>query len=190
VFNHGTSQLLTSAASGGTGPDTYQWYTAPSSGTCNTGDTVIAGATSSTYTIPASQAGGIYYYCYIVTDTGVAGGATPAATASSATDQVFIRSLTISPTSVSRSGSAAARTVTLSGFGYSTSTTYNYCMSTSSSSIACVASTSGTFTGSGSSGAIPAGKTFVVPSGQATGTYYVIVYTGSVLISTTLTVTT
>jgi len=192
AINKGSSQLLTSHASGGTGTFTYQWYTAPSSGTCSTGDTSISGATASTYTVPTTQAAGIYYYCYIITDTGVTAGATPTATASSATDTVYIRSLTISPTSVSRSGSASARTVTLSGAGYSTSTTYSYCMSTSSSSTSsCVSGTSGTFTGSGATGAIPSTATLVVPSGQATGTYYVIVYTGTtVLIFATLTVTT
>ena len=191
AFNKGTAQTLTSHASGGTGTYSYQWYTAPSSGTCNTGDTAISGATSSTYAIPTSTAAGIYYYCYIVTDIGVTSGSTPTPTATSATDTVYIRGLTISPTSVSRSGTAAARTVTLSGAGYSTSTTYSYCMSTSSSSVSCISGTSGTFTGSGTTGAIPSGKTLVVPSGQATSTYYVIVYTGTtVLITATLTVTT
>ena len=178
----GTSQLLTAHASGGTTTYSYQWYTAPSSGTCNTGDTAISGATAATYTVPTTQPAGIYYYCYIVTDTGVSAGATPTATASSATDTVSIRSLTISPTSVSRSGTAAARTVTLTGAGYSTSSTSSYCLSTSSSSISCVSGTTGTFTGSGATGAIPSGTTLVVPSGQAIATYYVMVYSGATIL--------
>ena len=51
---------------GAVGPQlTYQWYSNTSAST--TGSTAISGATSSTYTVPTSQAGTKYYYV-VVTD--------------------------------------------------------------------------------------------------------------------------
>ncbi|MDA4123928.1 MAG: hypothetical protein OK438_00565 [Thaumarchaeota archaeon] len=112
--------------------------------------------------------------------------------ATSSCEPLSVLSLTVSPTSVSASGTSSQRRVTLqsSSAGYDTSTTYNYCMSTSAVSITCVGGTSGTFTGTGATGTIPSGTRFTVPHNQATGTYYVIIYTGATIwITATLTVT-
>ncbi len=91
VIDQGQSVLLTAPApTGGTGTFTYQWYTASSPGTCTTGDAPISGATSASYAVPTSTTSGIYYYCYIITDTGVTSGSTPAPTSGSGTDQVTV----------------------------------------------------------------------------------------------------
>ena len=60
-------ELSTTAATGGTAPITYQWYSATSNSTCNTG-TEIGGATGQTYTPPALPVG-TYFYCVWATDS-------------------------------------------------------------------------------------------------------------------------
>jgi hypothetical protein len=68
-----TASLLSAAATGGTGPYTYQWYRSTVSGFTPGGGNLIAGATSLTLNdsglIPNTQ----YYYEVIATDTGNAG---------------------------------------------------------------------------------------------------------------------
>jgi hypothetical protein len=59
--------LTTTAATGGTAPITYQWYTATSTSTCSSG-TLIHGATGQSYTTP-DLAVGTYYYCVWATDS-------------------------------------------------------------------------------------------------------------------------
>ncbi|HKT21335.1 MAG TPA: hypothetical protein VJR06_01750, partial [Nitrososphaerales archaeon] len=92
TIDNGQSLLLTSHPSGGTGTFTYQWYIAASPGTCNSGDTLISGATSSIYDVTTPTAYDPYYACYIVTDTGVTSGSSPAPTAGSSTYLVTIDS--------------------------------------------------------------------------------------------------
>jgi hypothetical protein len=60
-----TTTLTSTAASGGTDPITYQWYSG--SLTCSSG-TPIAGATGTSYTTPALSAG-TFYYCVWATDS-------------------------------------------------------------------------------------------------------------------------
>jgi Ig-like domain CHU_C associated len=59
--------FTTTAATGGTAPITYQWYTATSTSTCSSG-TLIQGATGQTYSTPALAAG-TDYYCVWATDS-------------------------------------------------------------------------------------------------------------------------
>src|ERR1017187_10123580 len=70
-----TASLISAAATGGTGPYTYQWYRSTVSGFTPGGGNLISGATGLTLNdsglIPNTQ----YYYEVIATDTG-AGGAT------------------------------------------------------------------------------------------------------------------
>ncbi len=72
-------------------------------------------------------------------------------------------------------------TLSTSSTGYSDSTSYGYCLSTSSTSVTCVTGTTGTFTSS-AGGAIPSSTTLTVPSGTSSGSYFVIVYSGSISI--------
>lgn len=81
----GGSQTLTANPSGGTTPYSYQWY-GGSSSTC-TSDSVISGATSSTYSAsPTTNT----YYCYKVTDS-----ATTPTSQYSATDLVTVTNYTV-----------------------------------------------------------------------------------------------
>ena len=67
-----------------------------------------------------------------------------------------------------------------SGASYADSTTFNYCLSTSSSSVACISGTTGSFTSTASGGMqTSTAPTLTVPNGQAAGTYYVEVYSGT-----------
>lgn len=98
TIDNGQSILLTAPApTGGTGTFTYQWYVASSPGTCNTGDTLISGATLSTYTITTPTAYDPYYACYIITDTGVTSGSSPTPTSGSATDLVTVSAALTAP---------------------------------------------------------------------------------------------
>jgi hypothetical protein len=62
-----TLGLTTTAATGGTAPITYQWYTATSSSSCSSG-TLIVGATGQSYTTPELSEG-TDYYCVWATDS-------------------------------------------------------------------------------------------------------------------------
>lgn len=65
-----SAQLLATAATGGTGPYTYQWYRSTTTGFSPDGGSIIAGATAlslvDTGLIPGTQ----YFYKVIATDTG------------------------------------------------------------------------------------------------------------------------
>ncbi len=98
TIDSGQTINLTSHVSGGSSTLSYQWYTATGSGTCTTSDSAISGATSSIYAIPSSTAAGTYYYCYIVTDTGVTSSATPVPVAGSAADTVTVNTALTAPT--------------------------------------------------------------------------------------------
>jgi hypothetical protein len=63
ICDGGTATALTVAYSGGTGTASYQWYSNTISST--TGGTLIAGATTSTYTPTGLTAGTYYFYCEI-----------------------------------------------------------------------------------------------------------------------------
>lgn len=61
-----TSQLLFSIAVGGSGSLQYQWYS--NSSNSSIGGSLIVGATSSSYTVPATQTAGDRFYYVVVTD--------------------------------------------------------------------------------------------------------------------------
>ncbi|MDG6990537.1 MAG: hypothetical protein JRM99_03860, partial [Nitrososphaerota archaeon] len=123
TIDSGQSLLLTSHPSGGTGSFTYQWYSGTSS-TCSS-DALVSGATSPTYTVPTSTSAGTYYYCYIITDTGVTPGSSPTPTATSSTFAVIVDttlaapSISASPSATDTGGSSTLSVV--SGFSGGTS---------------------------------------------------------------------
>lgn len=65
-----TASLSSAAATGGTGPYTYQWYRSTSSGFSPGAGSLISGATSLTLADSGLNPGGIYYYVVVATDTG------------------------------------------------------------------------------------------------------------------------
>jgi hypothetical protein len=66
TIDDGQTVTLHSAAAGGSGSDSYQWYSGSSKSGCTSLGNPISGATSTTY--GASPSTGTYY-CYVVTDS-------------------------------------------------------------------------------------------------------------------------
>lgn len=71
-YNASTQVLVLSstAATGGTGPYTYQWYYSTTTGFSPGGGNIISGATSLTLTQSGVIPGTQYYYVVVATDTG------------------------------------------------------------------------------------------------------------------------
>ncbi len=65
-----TASLSVAAATGGTGPYTYQWYRSTTSGFSPGAGSLISGATALTLSDSGLVPGTQYYYSNIVTDTG------------------------------------------------------------------------------------------------------------------------
>jgi len=157
-----TSATATSCVSGS--PSSF---TSSSSGTIPSGTTV---------TVPSAAAAGPYYVIVYQAS----------AVVSSAAFSVVTPTMSIAPAS-----GPSGTMITLSGSNYITSTLYSDCLSTSSSATSsCLSASKSSFTTS-SSGAIPSGTTVSVPSGTVAGTYYVLVYSGTTVVTqSTFTVTT
>lgn len=97
VISQGTTLTLDTLAKSSLGlPITYQWYHNTSAST--SGATKISGATSNSYTIPASTTAGSHYYYCVISSTG---GATSVTTNISAIQvNVKLTGITISPRSL------------------------------------------------------------------------------------------
>ena len=65
-----TANLASTAASGGTGPYTYQWHRSTVSGFTPGGGDALAGQTALTLADTGLTAGTTYYYVLVATDTG------------------------------------------------------------------------------------------------------------------------
>jgi hypothetical protein len=65
-----TANLSSTAASGGTGPYTYQWYRSTVAGFTPGGGNILSGKTALTLADTGLQAGTTYYYKLVSTDTG------------------------------------------------------------------------------------------------------------------------
>ena len=125
IVDSGRSVSLQSAASGGTGSYSYQWYTAPSSGACSPSDTAISGATSSSYSASPTLN---TFYCYILIDTGVTSGSSPPAAAYSATDTITVSpafnapTITVSPSTIDSGQGSTLSTIAVFNGGTPTYT--------------------------------------------------------------------
>lgn len=84
--------LLSAAATAGTGPYTYQWYRATTTGFSPGGGNIIAGATALTLSDSGLVPGTQYYYKVVATDTGASN-----ATANSAQLSVLTLAPVLSP---------------------------------------------------------------------------------------------
>lgn len=65
-----SASLLATAATGATGPVTYQWYQSTTTGFSPSGGNLVAGATTLSYTFTGLNPNVIYYYKVIATDVG------------------------------------------------------------------------------------------------------------------------
>ncbi len=65
-----TASVAATAATGGTGPYTYQWYRSTTTGFTPGGGNIISGATALTYSDSGLIPNTIYYYKVVATDTG------------------------------------------------------------------------------------------------------------------------
>lgn len=65
-----TASLSATAATGGTGPYTYQWYRSTTSGFTPGGGNAVSGATALTLDDTGLTPGTLYYYKVVATDTG------------------------------------------------------------------------------------------------------------------------
>ena len=133
----GTPGSLSLAYSGGTGTATYQWYSNTTNAT--TGGTAIVGATAASYTPPALNTAGSFYYYGIATLSGSGCGA---ATSSSA-EVIAVADPTVSvqplPTqTVCQNGVSTPLTVTVTG-GTGT-TTYQWFTNPLNSNVGGIAS--------------------------------------------------
>ncbi len=93
--------------------------------------------------------------------------------------QTFTASL--ATLSLSPGSGPAGTVVSLAGTGYQSGTSYTACLSTSATNFGTCLSKSNSF--SGDDQQIPSGITIQVPSSTTAGSYYVIVYSGSQLLS-------
>lgn len=75
LVGQSTASLLSAAASGGSGPYTYQWYRSTVNGFVPGSGNLISGATALSLADSGLVAGTTYYYVVVATDTG-AGNAT------------------------------------------------------------------------------------------------------------------
>jgi hypothetical protein len=125
------------AYTGGTGTANYQWYSNNTNAT--TGGTLIAGATSATYTPATLNTAGNYYYYGIATLTG--SGCGSATSASSEVVVVADPSITVQPLTtqtVCQNGTSTPLTVTVTG-GTGT-TTYQWFTNPINSNVGGIAS--------------------------------------------------
>src|SRR4051812_48181831 len=65
-----TANLSATAATGGTGPYTYQWYRSTTTGFSPGAGNILAGKTALTLADSGLTPGTVYYYKVVVTDTG------------------------------------------------------------------------------------------------------------------------
>ena len=111
LCQNATPTALTIVATGGNGAFSYQWYSHSSN--TNTGGTLIAGATSNSYTPPTNTVGTKYYYC-IVRQNSTSGCSVTSATAAI----IVISAPTITQpasSSVCQGGTPTTLSITISG---------------------------------------------------------------------------
>jgi large repetitive protein len=157
ICNNATATVLSVTASG-TGTLTYQWYSNATSAT--TGGTIIASATTATFTPPNSPASTVYYYCVV---TGACG------TSTSTVSEVIVNPLTVITTNpiatqtICNNGTPTVLSVTATGTG---TLTYQWYSNTTSTT------TGGTLIGSATT------ATFTPPNSLVSTDYYYCVVTG------------
>ncbi len=153
---NGSASALTSSLSGGSGL-TYQWYS--NSTSSNTGGTLIANATSSSFTPPTNQIGTTYYYVVVTNSSGCVS----PSTVSGAISVNAVPTIALSSSSNNVTYSANSQTTTISYSGSTGSpTTY---------SISWNANPSNSFAAVANANLSSSPITIDVPAGTSNGTY-------------------
>ncbi len=153
---NGSASALTSSLSGGSGL-TYQWYS--NSTSSNTGGTLIANATSSSFTPPTNQIGTTYYYVVVTNSSGCES----PSTVSGAISVNAVPTIALSSSSNNVTYSANSQTTTISYSGSTGSpTTY---------SISWNANPSNSFAAVANANLSSSPITIDVPAGTNNGTY-------------------
>jgi hypothetical protein len=156
VCLNGSATALTSSLSGGSGL-TYQWYS--NSTSSNTGGTLIANATSSSFTPPTNQIGTTYYYVVVTNSSGCES----PSTVSGAISVNAVPTIALSSSSNNVTYSANSQTTTISYSGSTGSpTTY---------SISWNANPSNSFAAVANANLSSSPITIDVPAGTNNGTY-------------------
>lgn len=150
TIDQGQSIQLSTIETGGTGSSNYlyQWYSGTPGGT----NSMIAGATSSTYNAAPSSVGTAFYFVS-VTDNGITAGASPMQSAVSAAATVTVDAALgtpgVTPTSsIIDSGQLIVLTATESGGTSSTNYQYQWYTGTVGSGVPITGATSSTYTAS------------------------------------------
>jgi hypothetical protein len=154
----GTAPILSVVASGTT--LTYQWYSNTTSS--NLGGTLIASATSSSYTVPIATSGTVYYYVIV---SGRCGKDTSSAVAVVVNANTSITTQPLAPSAVCAGSSVAALTVVATGAG---TLTYQWYSNTTNSN-----------TGGTNLGASAQNSSYTPGSATVGTTYYYVIVTGS-----------
>ena len=153
---NGSATALTSSLSGGSGL-TYQWYS--NSTSSNTGGTLIANATSSSFTPPTNQIGTTYYYVVVTNSSGCES----PSTVSGAISVNAVPTIALSSSSNNVTYSANSQTTTISYSG-STGNPTTY-------SISWNANPSNSFAAVANANLSSSPITIDVPAGTNNGTY-------------------
>jgi hypothetical protein len=153
---NGSATALTSSLSGGSGL-AYQWYSNSSSS--NTGGTLIANATSSSFTPPTNQIGTTYYYVAVTNSSGCES----PSTVSGAISVNAVPTIALSSSSNNVTYSANSQTTTISYSG-STGNPTTY-------SISWNANPSNSFAAVANANLSSSPITIDVPAGTSNGTY-------------------
>ncbi len=138
----GGSFSAMSVTATGTGTLTYQWYSNASAS--NSGGTLIGGATSSTYTPPATSVGTTYYYCIV---SGTCANATSAVSGAIIVNPAtIINSQSTATQTQCIGGSFSAMSVSATGTGTLTYQWYSNASASNSGGTLIVGATSSTYT--------------------------------------------
>ncbi|MEI7027248.1 S-layer homology domain-containing protein [Paenibacillus sp. y28] len=168
--------LSVTASVGDAGQLTYQWYS--SSTDSNTGGILIAGATGSTYTVPTSAAGDVYYYVVVTnTNTEVPGQQTVTATSRAA-------KVTVSQAPTYGIAPIADQTAAVLSVGYASGTQETMTITLTNTGTSSLTNLSAALSGTGASAfdltpppstlgaeAAPASFTVRAKDGLSAGTY-------------------
>jgi hypothetical protein len=167
VYTGSSSSISVKAT--GSGTLSYQWYSNTRKNTTNA--SIINSAINDTYTLPATAAGTIYYYCVVTnTDSSITGTKTAAVTSSIA--QVIVKEITVKPSITTQpsaltvyTGSTAKMKIAAVGSGTLTYQWYSNSVNSTTGSTAIDGAT---------------GTAYTIPTESEGVTYYYCIVTNTI----------